>query len=194
MKPVSAPQPTQKTSAPTHVLILEARFYEDIADELVRGAVGELERAGATFERLSVPGAFEIPGAIAFVLRGMAGGAHRAAFDGFVALGCVIRGETTHYDYVCGESARGLQDLAVQQGAAIGYGILTVENAAQAWERAKVDRGNKGRDAARACLRMIEIKRALVDRREAIPGHIVAPETPHPATPAIRAARPRPGR
>jgi len=193
VKPTASPAPTQKTSAPTHVLILEARFYEDIADELVRGAMAELERAGATFERLSVPGAFEIPGAIAFVLRGMAGGAHRAAFDGFVALGCVIRGETTHYDYVCGESARGLQDLAVQQGAAIGFGILTVENATQAWERAKVDRGNKGRDAARACLRMIEIKRALVDRRQAIPGRIVAPEIAEPP-PAIRAARPRPAR
>jgi 6,7-dimethyl-8-ribityllumazine synthase len=185
-----------KTPTPTHVLIVEARFYEDIANELVRGAMAELERAGATFERLSVPGAFEVPGAIAFVLRGMAGGAHRAAFDGFVALGCVIRGETTHYDYVCQESARGLQDLAVHDGAAIGFGILTTENAAQAWERAKVDRKNKGRDAARACLRMIEIKRALVDRREAIPGHIVAPETPQPqsTTPAIRAARPRPAR
>ena len=91
--------------APVHVLIVEARFYEDIADELVRGAVAELERAGATYERLSVPGAFEIPGAIAFVLRGMAGGAHRAAFDGFVALGCVIRGET-HTTIMCAPKAR----------------------------------------------------------------------------------------
>jgi len=175
--------------APVHVLIVEARFYEDIADELVRGAVAELERAGATYERLSVPGAFEIPGAIAFVLRGMAGGAHRAAFDGFVALGCVIRGQTTHYDYVCSESARGLQDLAINDGAAVGFGILTVENAEQAWERADINRRNKGAAAAAACLRMIEIKRALVDRRSAIPGRIVAPETP-----PVRAVRPRPAR
>jgi 6,7-dimethyl-8-ribityllumazine synthase len=193
-----SPSATTPTPPPVHVLIVEARFYEDIADELVRGAMAELERAGATFERLSVPGAFEVPGAIAFVLRGMAGGAHRAAFDGFVALGCVIRGETSHYDHVCQESARGLQDLAVQHGAAIGVGILTCDNAAQAWERAKVDRRNKGRDVARACLRMIEIKRALVERRQAIPGRIVAPEAPPEtqpeAPPAIRSARPRPAR
>lgn len=194
MKPVTGPGATPRASAPTHVLIVEARYYEDIADELVRGAMTELERAGVTFERLSVPGAFEVPGAIAFVLRGMAGGAHRAAFDGFVTLGCVIRGETSHYDHVCQETARGLQDLAVQHGAAIGFGILTVDNAAQAWERAKIEKANKGREAARACLRMIEIKRALVDRRQAIPGRIVAPETPQPSKPAIRAARPRPVR
>ncbi|MBI3512536.1 MAG: 6,7-dimethyl-8-ribityllumazine synthase [Proteobacteria bacterium] len=181
--------PAASAAAPVHVLIVEARFYEDIADELVRGAVGALERAGATYERLSVPGAFEIPGAIAFVLQGMAGGAHRAAFDGFVALGCVIRGQTSHYDHVCQESARGLQDLAVQHGAAIGFGILTCDNGEQAWERAKVDRRNKGAVAAAACLRMIEIKRALVDRRSAIPGRIVAPETP-----AAGIGRPRPAR
>jgi 6,7-dimethyl-8-ribityllumazine synthase len=185
MSPTPTPNPA---AAPVHVLIVEARFYEDIADELVRGAVAELERAGATYERLSVPGAFEIPGAIAFVLRGMAGGAHRAAFDGFVALGCVIRGETTHYDYVCAESARGLQDLALHDGAAVGYGILTVENDEQAWERANTNRRNKGAVAAAACLRMIEIKRALVDRRSAIPGRIVAPEAP------LSTVRPRPAR
>jgi 6,7-dimethyl-8-ribityllumazine synthase len=185
MSPTPSPTPPP---APVHVLIVEARFYEDIADELVRGAVAELERAGATYERLSVPGAFEIPGAIAFVLRGMAGGAHRAAFDGFVALGCVIRGQTTHYDYVCAESARGLQELALHDGAAVGYGILTVENAEQAWERANTNRRNKGAVAAAACLRMIEIKRALVDRRSAIPGRIVAPEAP------AALARPRPAR
>ena len=172
--------------ASIHVLIVEARFYEDIADELVRGAIAELERTGVTYERLSVPGAFEVPGAIAFVLRGMAGGAHRAAFDGFVALGCVIRGQTSHYEHVCQESARGLQDLAVQHGAAIGFGILTCDNAEQAWERAKVDRRDKGAVAARACLRMIEIKRALVDRRSAIPGRIVAPER----APAVVPRRP----
>ena len=161
MSPNPSPNPP---AAPVHVLIVEARFYEDIADELVRGAVAELERTGATYERLSVPGAFEIPGAIAFVLRGMAGGAHRAAFDGFVALGCVIRGQTTHYDYVCAESARGLQELALHDGAAVGYGILTVENEAQALVRAApAERQTGGRDkggeAVRACLALIELKR-----------------------------------
>jgi 6,7-dimethyl-8-ribityllumazine synthase len=144
-----------------HVMIVEARFYEDIADELVRGAIGALDRAGATWERFAVPGAFEIPAAIHLAVEAAEGTPSRRPFDGFVALGCVIRGETTHYDYVCEESARGIQDLALRHSLAIGYGILTVENDAQAWERAKVDRRNKGGDAARACLAMIELKRRL---------------------------------
>jgi 6,7-dimethyl-8-ribityllumazine synthase len=142
-----------------HIMIVEARFYTGIADELVRGAIQVLEEAGASHERLAVPGAFEIPAAIAYALRGMEQYPNRRRFDGFVALGCVIRGETTHYDYVCGESARGLQGLAVRHALAIGYGILTVENEEQAWARAKVDRKNKGGDAARACLAMLELKR-----------------------------------
>jgi 6,7-dimethyl-8-ribityllumazine synthase len=137
-----------------HVLIVEARFYADLADELARGAVAALEEAGAIWERVAVPGAFEAPAAIRVALE-------TERFDGYVALGCVIRGETTHYDYVCGESARGLMDLAVQFGAAIGYGILTCENGEQAWARAAVDRKNKGADAARACLAMIALKRKL---------------------------------
>lgn len=141
------------TSTPK-VLIVEARFYDKIADELVKGAVAELERAGAAFDRIAVPGAFEIPGAIRFASHG-----HGPAYDGYIALGCVIRGETSHYDYVCEESARGLMDLALQRDLAIGYGILTVENRDQAWVRASVDQKNKGRDAAEACLRMIELKR-----------------------------------
>jgi 6,7-dimethyl-8-ribityllumazine synthase len=145
--------------APPNILIVEARFYTDIADELVRGAIGALEAAGATYERLEVPGAFEIPAAIEFALKGTAGRPGATHFDGFLALGCVIRGETTHYDYVCAESARGLQSIALKHGAAIGYGILTVENDEQAWARAKVSEKNKGADVANACLRMIEIKR-----------------------------------
>jgi 6,7-dimethyl-8-ribityllumazine synthase len=137
-----------------HVLIVEARFYEPLADELVRGAVTALNAAGATHERIAVPGAFEIPGAIAIAHAGK--GPRR--IDGYVALGCVIRGETTHYDYVCNESARGLQVLAVQHGLPIGFGILTVENEEQAWERAKVDRGNKGKAAVEACLAMIALR------------------------------------
>ena len=140
----------------TRILIVEARFYNHLADELVRGAVAHLDAAGVEHERISVPGAFEIPAAIAFAHRGAAKGG--VAHDGYVALGCVIRGETSHYDYVCGESARGLQDLAVREGLAIGYGILTVENGEQAWARASIAKKNKGRDAAEACLAMIAIK------------------------------------
>ncbi|MFN3461399.1 MAG: 6,7-dimethyl-8-ribityllumazine synthase [Oceanibaculum sp.] len=135
----------------THVLIVEARFYEDLADELVKGAMAALDAAGATYDRIAVPGAFEIPAAIGYAAQG-------GKYAGYVALGCVIRGETTHYDYVCGESARGLQDLAIQQRLAIGYGILTCENGEQAWARASVTRKNKGKDAAEACLAMIELK------------------------------------
>ncbi|HEX6980003.1 MAG TPA: 6,7-dimethyl-8-ribityllumazine synthase [Alphaproteobacteria bacterium] len=144
-----------------HIMIVEARFYEPIADELVRGATAALERAGASHERFAVPGAFEVPAAIRFAVDAMGAAPGRRRFDGFVALGCVIRGETTHYDYVCQESARGLQDLALKFSLAIGYGILTVENEEQAWERARVDLGNKGGAAAEACLAMIDIKRRL---------------------------------
>ena len=114
-----------------------------------------LEAAGATAELVEVPGAFEIPGVIAMA-------ADSARYDGYVALGCVIRGQTTHYDYVCGESARGLMTLAVERRLAIGYGILTVENEAQALARARVTEGNKGRDAAEACLAMVALRRKFV--------------------------------
>jgi 6,7-dimethyl-8-ribityllumazine synthase len=140
-----------------HILIVEARFYDDIADELVKGATRALEEAQATFERVAVPGAFEIPGAIRLAMDAKEDGEPR--FDGFVALGCVIRGETTHYDYVCGESARGLQDLALNHKLAIGYGILTVENRDQAWARGAVDQGDKGRAAVDACLAMVGLAR-----------------------------------
>jgi len=144
-----------------HILIVEARFYEELAEELVKGAIAVLEQAGVTYERLAVPGAFEIPAAIRMAVRAMHFHPHRRRYDGYVALGCVIRGETTHYNYVCQESARGLQNLALEFTLALGYGILTVENDAQAFERARVDRKNKGGDAARACLAMIEAKRGF---------------------------------
>lgn len=134
------------------ILIVEARYYEAIADEMARGAVAALESAGASFERITVPGAFEIPAAVQMAVQ-------TGSYDGYVALGCVIRGETTHYDYVCGESARGLQDLAIRHAIAIGYGIITVENEAQAWDRARVDRQDKGGGAARACLDMLALRR-----------------------------------
>jgi 6,7-dimethyl-8-ribityllumazine synthase len=147
----------------THILIVEAPYYRDIANELRAGAVAALEAAGASHEVLAVPGAFEIPAAIA-----LAAGLHLPAgrrlarvYDGYVALGCVIRGETTHYDYVCTESARGLQDLALGHGLAIGFGILTVENADQAWARALRGKKNKGAEAANAALAMIALRHAL---------------------------------
>jgi 6,7-dimethyl-8-ribityllumazine synthase len=142
----------------SHILIVEARFYEGLADELASGAIAEIERSGGTYERISVPGAFEIPAAIAI-------SADTGRFDGFVALGVIVRGETSHYDYVCGESARGLQDLAIQRRLAIGYGILTTENFAQAWERARIGRGDKGAAAAQAALAMIAIKRTFGNNR-----------------------------
>ena len=140
-----------------HLLIIEARFYDDIADELVRGAVAAIDAAGGTFDRIDVPGAFEIPAAVDFAIRSAGVGGQRP-YDGYVALGCVIRGETTHYDYVCGESARGLQDLALRYVASIGYAILKVENRDQACALAAVDQGDKGGTVARAALRMIELK------------------------------------
>lgn len=142
-----------------HILVVEARFYEDIADELVMGALAELTRADATHERIAVPGALEIPAAISFAVRSMDFYSGRRRFDGYVALGCVIRGETTHYDIVCNESARGLQTLALEHTLAIGNGILTVENREQAWARASLKHKNKGGGAARACLDMVEMKR-----------------------------------
>ena len=135
------------------VLIVEARFYDDIADELAKGAIGALEAVGAEVDRIDVPGALEIPAAIRFAADGNDG------YDGFVALGCVIRGETSHYDYVCGESARGLQDLAIRDRLAIGNGILTVENRDQAWARCSVDKYNKGGAVSEVAVRMIELKK-----------------------------------
>jgi len=144
--------------SPRSVLIIESRFYEDIADELARGAVDELEGRRIEYERIAVPGSLEIPLALSLALStGFVGraGRHR----GCIALGCVIRGETTHYDHICAETARSLQDLAVRDGLAIGYGILTVENEAQALVRAAPDGRDKGGEATRACLALVELKR-----------------------------------
>lgn len=134
------------------LLLVVGPYYSGVADQLQKGAEAVAREAGATLDRVFVPGAFEIPGAIALA-------AKSNAYDGFVALGCVVRGETSHYDYVCGESARGLMHLATSAGLAIGYGILTVDTLAQAEERADPARGDKGGEAARACLAMIALKR-----------------------------------
>ena len=135
--------------ADPRLLIVEARFYGDVADALYEGAAAALDKAGASHERIDVPGAFEIPGVIAAA-------ADSDRFDGFVALGCVIRGETSHYDYICQETARALTDLSLI-GVPLGNGILTVESMSQAMERAMPDRKNKGADTANAALRMIEL-------------------------------------
>jgi 6,7-dimethyl-8-ribityllumazine synthase len=140
-----------------HILLVEAPYYAHIAELLRQGAKRALDDAGATCESISVPGAFEIPVAIGLVARST------DRFDGYVALGCVIRGETTHYDHICAESARGLQDLAVREGVAIGYGILTVEREAQALARASAERRDKGGEAVRACLALVELKRRLAE-------------------------------
>ncbi len=135
------------------LLILEARYYADLCDELVKGAVAAIERAGATWDHVVVPGALELPGAIA-------NAEASKRYDGYVALGCVLRGETMHYEIVSNESARGLMDLTLK-GLCIGNGILTCENEEQAWARAKTSEGDKGGGAAEAALAMIHHKRAM---------------------------------
>ena len=132
-------------------LIIEARFYDDILDSLVEGAIKKLEHSGFEYDRLQVPGALEIPAAIA-----MAAGT--SSFLGFIALGCIIRGQTSHYDIVSNESARGLMHLSIEKKLAIGNGIIAVENIEQAWDRARASRKNKGGDAALAAIKMHSIK------------------------------------
>jgi 6,7-dimethyl-8-ribityllumazine synthase len=141
------------------VLIVEARFYDDIADALLAGARHALDEAGASFQRITVPGSLEIPGAIAMAVD--AAERHGRPYDGVVALGCVIRGDTIHFEIVSMESARALMDLAVNRMLPLGNGIITVDTEAQAWERARIDQGDKGGDAARAALAMIRLKRHL---------------------------------
>lgn len=141
------------------VLLVTAPYYRAIADHLEAGANAAAAAAEVTLERIIVPGAFEIPGAIAQAARSK-------RFDGYVALGCVVRGETSHYDYVCGESARGLMDLSVRKRLCIGYGILTVENLTQAEVRADPRRGDKGGESLRACLAMIALKRQFAGASE----------------------------
>ncbi len=138
-----------------HILIVESRFYPEIADQMKAGAIKVLEDSGYTYDVAEVPGALEISPALAF-------GAKSGKFAGFIALGCVIRGETSHYDHVSAESIRSLQTLAVSKRLAIGTGILTVENHDQAHKRANQDKGNKGAAAARACLGLIGVREHLL--------------------------------
>lgn len=144
--------------AGARVLVVEARFYEDISDALLSGARRVLDEAKVKWDCVSVPGSLEIPVAAAIALDAAARG--RKPYDGVVALGCVIRGDTFHFEIVARESARALLDLAVARRLPLGNGILTVDNEAQAWERARPDQGDKGGVAARATLALIAIKRA----------------------------------
>ena len=133
------------------VLIVEARFYEDMADALAEGAAAVLDAAGVAYERVSVPGVLEVPVAIKYA-------ADSNAYDGYVALGAVIRGETTHYEIVCNESARALMELGIKDQLSIGNGIQTVENSDQAWARCKMSEKDKGGGAAKATLALMGLR------------------------------------
>lgn len=146
-------------SAAPKLLIIEARFYTELADALAEGAIKTLEAAGATYDRIAVPGVLEIPAALSMAMTAMENNGD--FYDGFVLLGAVIRGETSHYDIVANESNRAIMDLIVDADLAVGNGILTVENSAQAWARAKVDEKNKGGAAAQAALDMIALRERL---------------------------------
>ncbi|WP_291297020.1 6,7-dimethyl-8-ribityllumazine synthase [Elioraea sp.] len=141
-----------------HILVVEAPYYREIAAGQLAGVKRTLDAAGATHEVVQVAGAFELPGAIRLAIGAMArSGGPR--WDGFIALGCVVRGETDHYDHICRETARGLMDLSVQFGAAVAFGVLTVHDEAQALARAQADELNKGVEAANAVLVQVALAR-----------------------------------
>jgi 6,7-dimethyl-8-ribityllumazine synthase len=144
------------------ILIVEARYYDDLADALLSGAMTVLEKAGVEVERISVPGSLEIPGAIAIALE--AARRKRRPYDGIVALGCVIRGDTIHFEIVSQESARGLMALSMQHALPIGNGIITVNTQSQAFARARMEEMDKGGHAARAALAMVRVKRQLAGK------------------------------
>jgi 6,7-dimethyl-8-ribityllumazine synthase len=147
-----------------HVLIIESRYYDTIADELLEGALAVLSAVGATHERIEVPGALEIPQALqAAVAAGRFVPGKIGSCDGVIALGCVIRGETSHYDIVCNNANHWLMQVAISQGIPVGNAILTVDTEAQARARAEGGGKGKGGDAARACLAIIELRRALAE-------------------------------
>jgi 6,7-dimethyl-8-ribityllumazine synthase len=154
-----------KRASGARILIIEARYYEKVSEELLAGAIAEIEAAGATFECIAVPGALEIPLVLAQAIKADLIGSDEAEarFDGCVALGCVIRGETTHYETVCYNANHWLMELAVSHAIPLGNGILTVENEAQAMERARGSRKGKGADAVRACLAVIALERVFAD-------------------------------
>lgn len=162
---MASPRPPRASESPAvpltgaRVLIVEARFYDDIADELLAGARAAVEAAGASADVITMPGALEIPIAIAIAVDAAA--AAGAPYDAVVALGCVVRGETYHFEIVAGESSRALMDLAVARKLPLGNGILTVENDEQAWVRARVSEGNKGGGAVEAALTLLRLQRSV---------------------------------
>ena len=158
--------PVPALSPAPHVLLVAAPFYRRVADDMIAGATAALDAVGATHEVIEVPGALEVPTAIRLA-------APTGRFDGFVALGCVIRGETTHYDTVCNDSSRALQLLGLE-GICIGNGILTVENMEQASVRANPAAMNKGGGAAEAALHLIALARRFAPGRDRGPAR--APE------------------
>jgi 6,7-dimethyl-8-ribityllumazine synthase len=158
-----APLKDQTDLSGARVLIVEARFYDDIQDALLEAVVAELQAAGVGHDVITVPGALEIPAAMAMALDAAETGSR--PYDAAVALGCVIRGDTIHFEIVSMESSRALMDLAVARKLALGNGIITVNSEAQAWARARAGELNKGGDAARAALAMLRIKRRLARTR-----------------------------
>jgi 6,7-dimethyl-8-ribityllumazine synthase len=157
MSTEDAPLPTAPRieGPPPHVLIVRAPYYRGVVDGLTDGAERLLREAGATFEVLDIAGAYELPQAIRIAVRG------QTHFDGFVALGCIVRGETDHYDYICHASMAGLMSVALQFGLSLGTGLLTVDSMAQAEARAAADGYNKGAEAAVAALLQIGAARRL---------------------------------
>jgi 6,7-dimethyl-8-ribityllumazine synthase len=140
----------------SRILIIEATFYHDIAKKLSDAAMATLTRANITYDRIQVPGCFEIPAALSMAVQSK-------SYDGYIALGCVIRGETSHYDYVCSESANGLSILARKHCLALGYGIITANTEEQAYARCHTDSQNVGTRAAATCLQMLEVKQKLAN-------------------------------
>lgn len=138
-----------------HLLVIDAPYYTKISESLMQGVTAVLTRAGATHDYVAVAGVLEIPAAVAMAVQSSKN------YDGYIVIGCVIRGETTHYEIVSNESARAIMNLSVEHCLAIGNGIQTVENEAQAWARAKVDEKNKGGGAAQAALDMIDLKKSM---------------------------------
>lgn len=157
MSTLDAPLPTAPAvpgPAP-HLLVVRAPYYRDVVDGMTRGAQRILAEAGATHEVLDVAGAFELPQAIRLVLRG------KTRFDGFVALGCVVKGETDHYEFLCREAMAGLMNVALQFGLPLGSGLLTVHTIEQAVARSGDDGHNKGAEAAAAALVQVSVTRTL---------------------------------
>lgn len=161
--PQQGQTPTTSSRGKCKILIIEGRFNEDIAEELAAGAIAEIEAQGATWERIAVPGALEIPQVLSSVIASglIPTGAPSSHYAGAVVLGCVIRGETYHFEVVSNNANHWVMDLATRHCVPVGNGILTVDTHAQAIERAKGGRDGKGGDAARACLRIVDLMRML---------------------------------